>query len=216
MDIIVLVKQVPDTEAAIRVSDDRAAIRTEGLKWVVNPYDEYAVEEALRIREALGGSVTVVCAGPARSVAAIRSALAMGADQGVLVSDPALEIADSLGVARALAAAIRGLSFDLVLAGQRAVDDDAGLVGPAVAELLDIPHVSLATKVEVQGSEILCEAAADGGAKSIRATLPALVTAQKGLNDPRFASMMGIMKAKKKPVEEKDLVALGLSAADVA
>ncbi|MBW1988345.1 MAG: electron transfer flavoprotein subunit beta/FixA family protein [Deltaproteobacteria bacterium] len=217
MDIIVLIKQVPDTGAAVSIAADGASIAAEGLKWVVNPYDEYAVEEALRINEAAGGgTVTVVSAGEARAAQAVRAALAMGADRGVLVNDPALSGADSLGVAKALAKAVSGMDFGLILAGSRAVDDEAGLVGPMVAQLLDIPHVSMATTVSLEGDSVLVEAATDGGTAVVRAPLPALVTAEKGLNEPRFASMMGIMKAKKKPLEEKDLSALGLSAEDVA
>jgi len=209
-------KQVPDTETQIKVAPDAKSIVTDDIKWVMNPYDEFGVEEALRIKEKRGGEVTVVSLGPKRATEAIRTALAMGADKGILISDEALDGSDSLAVAKALAAAIKGLEYDLIFTGQRGVDDDMGVVGAALAELLGIPNVSLAVKADVaeDGKSVTVRRPVEGQTLVIEAALPALLTAQKGLNEPRYASLPGIMKAKKKPLEEKTLGDLGLDASE--
>jgi len=215
VNIIVCLKQVPDTESRIKVAADKKSIVTDDLKWVMNPYDEFGVEEALRLKEKFGGDVTVVGVGPKRVTEAIRTALAMGADKGVLVSDEALTGSDSLGVARALSAVIKNLDFDIIFTGQRGVDDDLGVVGAAVAEFLGIPQIALAVKVEVaeDAKSVKVHRPVEGGTLVVEAGLPVLITAQKGLNEPRYASLPGIMKAKKKPLEEKSLADLGLDAA---
>lgn len=216
MNIVVCIKQVPDTEAQIKVAPDKKSVSTDNIKWVMNPYDEYGVEEALRIKEKLKGEVTVVSAGPKRVTDSIRTALAMGADKGILINDDALNGSDSLATAKALAAAIKGLSYDLIFTGQRGVDDDLGATGTALAELLGIPHVAVVEKLEVaaDGKSVKAEVAVEGQTMVIEAGAPVLITAQKGLNEPRYASLPGIMKAKKKPLDEKNLAALGLNAAD--
>ena len=212
MEILVLLKQVPATESMIAVADDGASIKADGLKYVINPYDELAVEEALKIREAQGGGVTIVSVGPAKAVEAIRTALAMGADKGVLV-DPGELRCDGLAVAKILAAAIKSMPYDLIVAGHRAGDDDNYQVGPAVAELLGIPDISMAIKAQMGDGKITCTCMIEGGTKEVEAALPALVTTQRGLNEPRYASLPGIMKAKKKPLETKSLADIGLDAA---
>ena len=216
MNIIVCLKQVPDTETQIKVGSDEKSIVTDDIKWVMNPYDEYGVEEALRIKEKFGGEVTVVGLGPKRVTESIRTALAMGADKGILVSDEALEGSDSLAVAKALAAAIKELDYDLIFSGQRGVDDDMGVVGANIAELLDIPQLSVIDKVEVaeDGKSVKVNRPIEGSTLVIESPLPALITTQKGLNEPRYASLPGIMKAKKKPFDEKTLSDLGLDAAE--
>lgn len=214
MNIVVLVKQVPATESMIAA--DGAGVKLDNVKWVMNPYDELAVEEALRLKQDKGGAVTLVSAGPERAVEALRTGLAMGADNAMLVSDPALESLDGIGVAKVLAAAIKTLAPDLVIAGQRAVDDDAYLVGPAVAEFLGIPHVSMVVKQSIADGRITCQRTVEGGTLTFEAALPALITTQRGLNEPRYASLPGIMKAKKKPIDRKTLTDLGLSADAVA
>jgi electron transfer flavoprotein beta subunit len=216
VNIIVCLKQVPDTETQIKVGSDGKSIVTDDIKWVMNPYDEYGVEEALRIKEKFGGEVTVVGLGPKRVTESIRTALAMGADKGILISDDALEGSDSLAVAKALATAIKELDYDLVFSGQRGVDDDMGVVGANVAELLDIPQLSVIDKVEVaeDGKSVRVNRPIEGSTLVIESPLPALITAQKGLNEPRYASLPGIMKAKKKPFDEKALSDLGLDAAE--
>ena len=139
MNIIVCLKQVPDTEAQIKIASDGKSIDEGDIKWVMNPYDEFGVEEALQIKEKMGGEVTVIGLGPKRVTEAIRTALAMGADKGILVSDPALDGSDSFAKAKAIAAAIKDLEYDLIFTGQRGVDDDSGLVGAALAEFSGIP-----------------------------------------------------------------------------
>lgn len=202
MDILVLLKQVPATESLITIADNGAAIKTEGLKYVVNPYDELAVEEALQIRDAQGGTVTILSVGGAKTAEAIRTGLAMGADKGILI-DPGDIACDALGVSKLLAAAIRNESYDLVIAGHRAVDDDNFQVGTAVAELLDIPNISMVIHTEIADGAITCQCTVEGGTKTVKAQLPALITTQRGLNEPRYASLPGIMKAKKKPLDTK-------------
>lgn len=216
MNIIVCLKQVPDTETQIKIASDGKSIVTDDIKWVMNPYDEFGVEEALRLKEKFGGEVTVVGLGPKRVTESIRTALAMGADKGILISDEALEKSDSLAVAKALTAAIKDLEYDLIFTGQRGVDDDLGVVGANLAELLDIPQLSVINKVEVaeDGKSVKVNRPVEGGTLVIESSLPALITAQKGLNEPRYASLPGIMKAKKKPLDEKTLSDLGLDVAE--
>jgi electron transfer flavoprotein beta subunit len=216
VNIIVCIKQVPDTESQIKIAPDAKSIVEDDIKWVMNPYDEFGVEEALRLKEKFGGEVTVIGSGPKRVTESLRTALAMGADKGFLINDPAAEGSDFLAVAKALAAVIKDLEFDLIFTGQRGVDDDMGLVGATLAEFLDIPQISLAVKVEVSedGKSVKAHRPVEGQTLVIESSLPALITAQKGLNEPRYASLPGIMKAKKKPLEEKTLADLGLDAAE--
>ena len=218
MNIIVCMKQVPDTESKIKIAPDGNGIDTEGIKYVMNPFDEYAVEEALKIKEKLGGSVTIVCMGPDRATEAIRTALAMGADKGVHLNDPAFEGSDSLGTAKLLAKAIGTLDYDLILCGKQAVDEDNAQVYAALAELLNIPHVSVVTNLEIgeDGKSAVAQREVEGGAKEIvEASLPAVIAAQKGLNEPRYASLPGIMKAKKKTIDKLDLAAVDFGADEV-
>jgi electron transfer flavoprotein beta subunit len=183
----------------------------------VSPYDEFAIEEALRIKEAKGGEVVVVTAGPDRAQAALRTGLAMGADSAVHVKDAALDATDTLGTARVLAAAVKTLApFDLVLCGQQGVGGDNSQVPGMLAELLDLPQVTVAVKVEIGDGKATIEREIEGGRETWETPLPAVVSAQKGLNDPRYASLKGIMAAKKKPIQVLDLAGLGLDAASVA
>ncbi|MBW1909507.1 MAG: electron transfer flavoprotein subunit beta/FixA family protein, partial [Deltaproteobacteria bacterium] len=186
MNIICCLKQVPDTEAQIKIASDGKSIVTDDIKWVMNPYDEYGVEEALSLKEKFGGEVTVVGLGPKRVTESIRTALAMGADKGVLISDDALEGSDSLATAKALAAVIKDLEYDIIFTGQRGVDDDMGVVGAALAEFLNIPHFSVIDKVEVaeDGKSVKVNRPVEGQILVIESNLPALITAQKGLNEP--------------------------------
>ncbi|MFC1814099.1 electron transfer flavoprotein subunit beta/FixA family protein [Thermodesulfobacteriota bacterium] len=215
MEIVVLLKQVPATESYIGISEDGVSIKTDDLKWVISPYDEFAVEEALRIKEAHGGTVTILSAGTEKAVEAIRTALAMGADKGILIDDPIVQECDALNIARILAAVLKDTPFDLVIAGQRAVDDDNYQVGPATAEFLNIPHISLVIKVEIMEGKIRCQRTVEGGTVILESSLPALFTTQRGLNEPRYASLPGIMKAKKKPIDIKTIADIGLSAEQV-
>jgi electron transfer flavoprotein beta subunit len=216
MNVVVLLKQVPDTESLIEINADASDIKTDNLKWIMNPYDELAVEEGIRIREKReSGKVIVLSVGPERATAAIRTALAMGADEGVLISDPALGKPDPLTTARVLAAALQAVPFDLIIAGQRAVDDDSYLVPSAVAEYLGIPMFGMVVRQEITAGKIQCEQSMQDGTAVVEADLPALLTTQRGLNQPRYASLPNIMKAKKKPLETKSLAALGLDAAQL-
>jgi len=216
VDIIVCIKQVPDTETQIKIDSSATDVVKDDIKWIMNPYDEFGVEEALRLKEKHGGSVTVVSMGPKRATEAIRTALAMGADKGILLSDAAFENGDSFSTAKVLAAAIKDLPCDLIFCGQRAVDDDSAIAGAALAEYLGVPQVSVITKVEVgEDGALTATRPVEGGSLLIRAQLPCVLTAQKGLNEPRYASLPGIMKAKKKPLEEKSAADLGLDASAV-
>lgn len=216
MNIVVLLKQTPDTESVIRISSDGKSVATEDLKWIINPYDEFAVEAALRLKEKHGGKVTILSWGPQRVVESIRTALAMGADTGVLIDDPALEGSDSLGIAKALTAALKELNPDVVLCGSRAVDYDQAQRGPMVAELMGWPHLALAISLVSDGSKVTVERPIEGGKVTMEADLPALVTlgGSHAVWSPRYASLPGIMKAKKKPLAMKKLSDLGLDASE--
>jgi electron transfer flavoprotein beta subunit len=211
VNIIACVKQVPDTESQIRVKPDGSGIDDTGIKWVMNPYDEFGVEEGLRLKEKLGGEMTIVSLGPARALESIRTALAMGADKGIHINDPAFDGADAYVTATALAAAIRNIPYDIIFCGQRAIDDDSGQVGAILAELLNIPQVTVVTKIDVDGNSARVIRPIEGAQLLIESSLPAVFTAQKGLNEPRYASLPGIMKAKKKPVEVRDAASLGVT-----
>mgnify|MGYP001060666371 CR=1 FL=1 len=212
MNLYVLLKQTFDTEEKIVLQD--GMIREDGAKFIVNPYDEYALEEAIRIREASGGTVYAVSVGPERAAEALRTALAMGADEAVWIDDR--HIADEYGVSRALAAYLGGRQVDLVLAGLFSVDNGAGQVAIRVAELLRLPHVGSVTKLTLSGNKALCERDAEGDVERVEVTLPALITAQQGLNEPRYPSLSGIMRAKRKPLHRLTPEELGLTPEDLA
>jgi electron transfer flavoprotein beta subunit len=206
LKIGVCVKQVPDTASKIRVKDDHSGISEENLKFVVSPYDEYAVEEALRTREkAAGSDVTVFTAGPKRAAEALRSALAMGADRAVHVNTDGLPLLDGLATARLLAARVQAAGMELLFTGRQAADDDNAQVSQMIAECLGWPHVTAVSKFELSpdGKRARIERDVDAGAKEVwDVELPAVVGATKGLNEPRYASLKGIMQAKTKPLEE--------------
>ncbi len=208
VNIVACVKQVPDTEAFIKVKPDGSGIEEGNIKWIMNPYDEYGVEEALKLKEAKGGEVTVVSLGPARAMETIRTALAMGADKGIHIT---IDDGDAYNTAAALAAAVKDINPDIVFCGQRAIDDDSGQVGSVLAELLGMPQVTIITGFEVDGDKVKAVKPIEGAQLVVESAMPCVVTAQKGLNEPRYASLPGIMKAKKKPVDVKDAAALGLS-----
>ena len=218
MDIIVCMKQVPDTESKIKVNPEGTGIVTEGIKYVMNPYDEYAVEEALKIKEKFGGTVTILCLGPDRATEAIRTALAMGVDEGVHLNDPAFESSDSFTIAKILAGALKDMKYDLILTGKQAVDFDSSQVFGCLAELLNLPYVSVVVGLEISsdGKTATAKRETEGGVEEIIETpLPAVIAAQKGLNEPRYASLPGIMKAKRKEIKKIDLATLGLDANEV-
>ena len=215
MKILVLMKQTFDTETKISL-DASGQIDSTGVNYVVNPYCEFAVEEALRVKERLGaGEVVVLSVGPAPAETAIRTCLAMGADRGILVSDSALEGGDEYTTAQVLAKALQKEGYDIILAGFQAVDDGSGQVGPRVAELLNIPQVTIVTKLELAGGKAVATREIDDGVERIEVPLPAIFTAQQGLAEPRYPSMKGIMQSKKKPLDRLNLADLGISADEV-
>jgi electron transfer flavoprotein beta subunit len=216
LKIAVCVKQVPDTETRVRIADGGKGIVESDVNWVVSPYDEFAIEEALKIKEAKGGEVVLVSVGPDRVQSALRNGLAMGADSAVHLKDAAFEGLDPLGTARVLAAAIKPLGADLVLCGQQGVGGDHSQVPGLLAELLDLPQVTMAVKIELGEGSAKVEREVEGAREVWETSLPAVVSAQKGLNEPRYASLKGIMAAKKKTIEAKDAAALGLDAAALA
>lgn len=200
---VVCVKQVPDTETRVKVAGDGRTLDPTGVTWIINPYDEFAIEAALQLKEKLGvGEVVVLSLGGAGVQTAIRSALAMGADRAIHLKTDAVA-PDSLSVARALAAAIGDLNPGLVWLGKQAVDDDAAQVGPMLAEMLGLPCATMIVSFELDGQVAKVAREVEGGNELVELPLPAVLTADKGLNQPRFASLKGIMAAKKKPIEER-------------
>ncbi len=200
MNIISFVKRVPATTANVAIVDNK--LNPEGVEFVLNPYDEFAVEESLAIKEAAGaGSVTAISLGAGEAQKELRTVLAMGADSAVLLSSPDAPEADGANTARALAAATQGRDFDLLMFGKQAVDRDQHGVGPAVATLLGVPCITEVVKLEVADGKVIAEREVEGARETVEAPLPCAITCQKGLNTPRFASLRGIMAAKKKPME---------------
>ncbi|MDH5643550.1 MAG: electron transfer flavoprotein subunit beta/FixA family protein [Gemmatimonadota bacterium] len=205
MKIAVCVKRVPDTETRIKVDADGRSIDEAGVKFVLNPYDEFAVEEALKLKEAAGeGEVVVLSLGPQATQETIRTALAMGADRGVLLQTD-LTIADPVAVAKALVAELDGGGFDLILFGKVAVDDSSHAVGVIVADILGLACVSAIGGLSIADGKGSATREVEGGVEVVEFSLPAVLTAEKGLNEPRYPALRGIMMAKKKPLEVKSV-----------
>jgi electron transfer flavoprotein beta subunit len=204
---------VPDTASVIKIGGDGKGIDESGIKWIVSPYDEYALEEALQITEAQGGEVTVVTYGPDHAEAALRDCLARGAHQAVQVLGGEATLGDSFTIAKVLAAAIKDREYDLVLCGFKGVGTDCGQVGQMLAQLLDLPHVGNVTELEVGDGSLTAGRDVEGGKEKVESPLPALLTCQKGLNEPRYAALKGIMAAKKKPVDKVEVSSLGIDEA---
>ncbi|MDD4775720.1 MAG: electron transfer flavoprotein subunit beta/FixA family protein [Syntrophomonas sp.] len=205
LKVIVLVKQTFDTEAKIDLKDGK--INDAGINLIINPYDEVAVEGAIQLKEkGIATEVVVMSAGADKAMDAIRTALAMGADRGILVKQDTA--ADEYARATALAAAIKEENPELILAGHVAADDGSSQVPTRVAEILGLPHVNVMTAVEIAGGKATCTCEADGGTSVIEVSLPAVISSQVSWNEPRYPSMKGIMAAKKKPVATKDGVAV--------
>jgi electron transfer flavoprotein beta subunit len=217
MRIFVCIKQVPDTETRIKLTSDSQGIDTNGIKWVINPYDEFAIEEAIRFKEANADTqVTAITLGPkARVNNALLTAMAMGADDSILINTDANM--DSLTTAKALAAAIKAEGdFGLLYSGKLAIDGNVAAVPLMVAEMLNIPHASVVNETEYADGAVTASREIEGGTKeTFKLKMPAMITANKGLNKPRFASLPGIMKAKKKPIKEVSLDDLGISGDNV-
>lgn len=216
MKVFVCIKQVPDTETKIKLLPDQSGIDPAGIKWVMNPYDELAVEEAIKFKEKNPtAQVWAITYGPkARSIECLRTAMAMGVDESIVIDGP--DSLDAYSTAKALAFAIKQEGpAHLVFSGKLSIDKNQSSVPQMVAEFLNIPHTSVISKFEATTESILVERDSDGGSKEVvQMVLPALVSANKGLNMPRFVSLPGIMKAKKKTIKEFDLAAVGVVATD--
>ena len=215
MKIVVCVKYVPDTATKIKIASSGNDIELADVSFVVNPYDEFAVEEALKIKEKAGGEVIVVGAGSEGATAGLRTCLAMGADSAIYVGDPTMEKADSFVLGSVLARVCGDLNADLILFGKHAIGVDNGQVPSVVAQKLGLPQASAVTKLDIQDKSFRAEREIEGACEIIEGTLPAVITAQKGLNVPRYASLKGIMAAKKKQIAIQSLASLGLPADDL-
>lgn len=201
MKIAVCVSHVPDTAAKINIGSDGKNIDTNGVTFVVNPYDEFAIEEALKTKEKLGGEIVAISLGGDANKETLRKALAMGVDNAILLKDDGYR--DSLSVARALADEIKAQGAELVFCGKQSVDHDNSIVGQLTAELLGYNCISVAVTFTMEGNKVISEREIEGGKEIVETKLPAVITAQKGLNEPRYASLKGIMAAKKKEILEK-------------
>jgi electron transfer flavoprotein beta subunit len=216
MDVVVCVKQVPSSEARIAIASDGRSIDRTGVDMVVNPYDEYAMEEGLKTREKFGGTLTVVALGPAKTEEALRTCLALGADRAMIAKEESILGGDFLGTARILAETIRPLKPHLILCGKVSIDVENNGTGVALAELLGLPHVSVVTKIEWKDEgHLIAHREIEGSTEVVEVELPAVLTASKGLNEPRYPSLPGIMKAKKKPIDEITAATVGCDPAVV-
>jgi electron transfer flavoprotein beta subunit len=215
MKILVCIKHVPDTETKVKIAADGKSLDEGGVKMIASPYDEFALEEALRLRDAAaGGEVVLACVGREAAQATLRQGLAMGADRAVLLQDESWERGDALSRATALAAIARAENPDLVFAGKTGVGGDNGLTGPMLAELLDLPHASAVFSLQLAGGRFTARRTVEGAVEVIEGSLPALIAWEKSENEPRYPSLKGIMAAKKKPLEVKTAADLGLGAAE--
>ena len=215
LNIIVAIKSVIDVELNIRVND--GAVVTDGLNYILSKWDENALEAALQLKEANDGEITAVTIGPDRSGEALRKALAMGADKGVHVNDPAAKDSDAFGIAKILAKVIQRGDFDLVITGRQSQDTDLGATGPVLAELLGVPVAVNVIHIDAAPADgkLTVKRKGDAGVEVIEIALPALLTANDSLNEPRLASLRGIMQAKKKPMDNLTLADLGLDPGEV-
>ena len=216
MNIIVFIKQVPDTATRIKIAADGKNIEETDITWILSPYDEYALEEALKIKESKGaGKVTVITMGLERAATSLRNALAMGADDAVHLLDPAFEGSDAFCTAKILAAAVKNRPFDILFFGKTGVGMDQSQVPAMVAELLNLPQITQITKLEIGEGKVIAHREIEGATETVESSLPVVLAAEKGLNEPRYPSLKGIMAAKKKPMETVNASALGLNASEV-
>jgi electron transfer flavoprotein beta subunit len=214
MNIYVLMKRTFDTEEKITL--ENGAISGDGAEFIINPYDEYAIEEAIRLKDEHGGEITVVSVGGEDCEKELRTALAMGADKAALINiEEDIEVSDQFTTAQLLFEYMQDKEYDIIIGGNVAIDGGSGQVAPRLAELLDIPQVTTITKLEIDGETATIERDVEGDMEIIETSLPLLVTAQQGLNDPRYPSLPGIMKAKKKPLDELEIDDLDIDEDDV-
>lgn len=217
MNIYVFVKRVPDTESKIRIDHTANSVIEEGLNFVVSPYDEFAVEEALRLREANGGKVVVVSVGTEESLTTLKKCLAMGADEAFLIKDGSPETYDGLRTAKIIARAVESKfsDFNLLFFGKQSVGADNSQIPSMVAELLGLPQVNVVTKLAIEGNKGTAHREIEGALEKVTFALPAVISAQKGLNEPRYETLKGIMAAKKKEIPVIALPDLGLKEDDL-
>ncbi len=202
MNIIVCLKRVPDTTAKLKPGPDGTAIDPQGVEYIINPYDEFAIEEALQIRDKQGGEVIGVTLDPDGNESILRKALAMGIDRGILIQGG--NPFDVAGTAEILAGVLKELNGDLILFGKQAIDSDAGAVPAMIAHRLGLPRASVVTKIELGEGKLTCHRQIEGGEEIMELSMPCILSAQKGMNEPRYPSLKGIMAAKKKPVEKRE------------
>jgi electron transfer flavoprotein beta subunit len=215
LNIVVLVKQVPDTESERKLVPGAGTLDRAAADGLINELDEYAIEEGLRIAEAHGGEVTILSVGPQRAAESIRKALSMGADKAVHVLDDQVAGSDALATSAVLAAALESVGFDLVIAGSESTDARTGVLPAMLAERLGVPQLTLASKVEVSGADVTVRRVTDEGIEVVCGSLPAVVSVLEKINEPRYPSFKGIMAAKKKPVQVLTLAELGVPAGTV-
>jgi len=205
MKIVVLMKVVPDTETKFQLnSENTDVVWDDTIEWVIGPYDEYAVEEAIRIKEKHGGEVISVTIGSGNEEKSIRKAMAMGVDSGILINNPDLMKSDGLSIAKALAEVVKPLNADIILAGRMATDSSDSFIAPAVAELLNYPVIAEISDLEVTETGVIATRDASGRKEKFESKFPVVLSADKGLNEPRYPKLPNIMKAKKKPLEKKE------------
>ena len=215
MKIIACVRQTPDTETIIKIAGDKKSIETDGIKYIIGPYDEYSLEAAVQIKDETGGEVTVLAMGPDRVPETLRACLARGADKAVHVSTGSAEVDEALVVAAGLAEQIKKMgAFDVVFTSTKGSDSDRGAVGPMLAELLGVPYLGLASEIQVVDGKFACKRQVEGGViESFTVSTPAVICCEQGVRgQARYPSLMQIMKAKKKPIETVDFNSLGLDA----
>jgi electron transfer flavoprotein beta subunit len=201
MNIAICVSHVPDTATKVKIGPDGKSIDHAGVTFIINPYDEFAVEEALKTKDKFGGEVTVISIGGPVIKETIMKALAMGADKGILLKDESVK--DSFGIAKTLAEELKSKNYDIIFFGKQSVDYDDAITGQLTAELLGYNCISVVVDLKIENNKIIAEREIEGGREVVETELPAVITAQKGLNEPRYASLKGIMSAKKKIIEEK-------------
>ena len=215
LNIVVCVKQVPDTAVERSLKEGEGTLDRASVDGLINELDEYAIEEGLKIAEAHGGEVTILSVGPEKAAESIRKALSMGADRAVHVSDEAIAGSDALGTSLVLARALKATGFDLVILGSESTDARTGVVPAMLAERLGVPQLTLASRVEISGSDVTIRRLSDDGVDTVTGSLPAVVSVVEKINEPRYPSFKGIMAAKKKPVRVLALADLGVEASAV-
>ena len=211
MNVLVCVKQIPDPNVPGKLDPETKRLVRDGVDVVLDPGDEHAVEAALQVIEKNGGEATIISMGPPRAMEAIRRALAMGGHRGILITDPGLENSDALSTARSIAAAIKGQTYDLIICGTESTDGSSGAVPAQLAELLRLPLLSFAKKLEIMEGKAQIDRQTDDGYDVVEAPLPSIVTVTGGINEARYPALRGIMQAKNKEVKQVGLNDLGLN-----